>query len=291
MEELVMNVHRLANKLEDDQASRLPDQVPRRPWKEVDLNAEEASTEESDAHVEQDAEGADPPAVEPPPAPKTYAVLLKITELTQHYLAASSPSLRTSLLSLIRTTIPALAAHENSYLPLINTLWPEVTSRLFDDEPHIVSGSLQIISTMCEYAGVFMRTRISSLWPELVIIHRRVSQGVRAERGQPGSGAGQMTLRHTEVGYVDISSRAVWQSLLDLLKTVVKHVGIDADMFEEALTMLRPLRTLHPEVKAVLDDYNADAVWLAQYREGSCAVLERTKVESTGDWEFLELVV
>ncbi|KAH0373160.1 ARM repeat-containing protein, partial [Aureobasidium melanogenum] len=73
----------------------------------------------------------------PPPAPKTYSLLLKITQLTQHYLSSSSPSLRTSLFSLLTTTLPSLAKHENSFLPLVNTLWPEITSRLFDEEAYI----------------------------------------------------------------------------------------------------------------------------------------------------------
>ncbi|KAG9542254.1 ARM repeat-containing protein, partial [Aureobasidium melanogenum] len=74
------------------------------------------------------------PTESTPPAPKTYNLLLKITQLTQHYLSSSSPSLRASLFSLLSTTIPSLAKHENSFLPLVNTLWPEVTSRLFDSE-------------------------------------------------------------------------------------------------------------------------------------------------------------
>lgn len=98
-----------------------------------------------------------------------------------------------------------------------------------------------------------------------------------------------MALRQTDVGYVDVSNKTVWQALIDLLTTIVQHVGIDADLFEEALSMLQPIQALDSRVQAVLEEYNADSVWLARYRSQSCA-LEKTKVEGLGDWNFIELV-
>lgn len=293
VQELLISVRKLASDSSTETNTSLPTNVPQKPWRELDSNFLQALDEKEKREAPpKEEEEEEPPEdsapteqEQPPPAPKTYALLLKITQLTQHYLSSSAASLRISLLSLIRTTIPALAKHENSYLPLINTLWPELTSRLFDDEPHVVAASLQIIATMAEFAGEFMRSRISSLWPELVLLYRRVEKEGRGLQKQSRSATGDMVLKHTEDGYVDVSSRAVWSSLVGLLKTVVRYVGIEAEMFEEVLMMLQPVDGLDLEVRQVLEEYNADAVWLASYRAGSCSI-ERKRVKSTGSWKF-----
>lgn len=214
----------------------------------------------------------------PPPTPKTYTLLLKITELTQHYLSSSSPSLRTSLFSLLNTTIPFLAKHENSFLPLINTLWPEVTSRLFDEEAFIVSGSLNVIAVMSQHAGSFMRTRVESLWPELVRLHKRVSRDINASSSATMSKSSQQrqksqqqqlstTTRALQISYIDPSTRTLLQSLQNLLVTIVTYVEVDAEKFDDVLRMLGPVSSLSEDVRGALENYNADAVWLAGFRE------------------------
>ncbi|KAG9953580.1 ARM repeat-containing protein, partial [Aureobasidium melanogenum] len=208
-----------------------------------------------------------------PPAPKTYNLLLKITQLTQHYLSSSSPSLRTSLFSLLNTTIPSLAKHENSFLPLVNTLWPEVTSRLFDEEAYIVSGSLNIIAVMCEHAGSFMRTRIESLWPELVSLQKKLWKEINA-----AASSQQQTRKvsHQQIatqsleklgGYVDTSTISQVKSLQGLLVAIVKFVEVDAERFDDVLRMLGPMSQLSDNVRKSLEEFNGDAVWLAMYRD------------------------
>jgi hypothetical protein len=207
----------------------------------------------------------------PPPPPKAYTLLLKITTLTQHYLSSSSPSLRSSLFSLLNTTIPFLAKHENSFLPLINTLWPEVTSRLFDTEAYIISGSLNIIAVMSEHAGTFMRTRIESLWPELISLHRKLCIDVNASSGSkaPQKQTQQLTLtKTTTLTYIDPTTKTLIQSFQNLLLTIVEFVEVDAEKFDHVLRMLGPMENLEEEKKSVLREVNGDAVWLAEYRGG-----------------------
>ncbi|KAH0288162.1 ARM repeat-containing protein, partial [Aureobasidium melanogenum] len=223
------------------------------------------------------------PTESTPPAPKTYNLLLKITQLTQHYLPSSSPSLRTSLFSLLSTTIPSLAKHENSFLPLVNTLWPEVTSRLFDSEAYIVSGSLNIIAVMCEHAGSFMRTRIESLWPELVSLHKKLCREINAAASSKNTSqqqqrkASQQQLATTLTtttqslenlgGYVDTSTVSQMKSLQALLVAIVKFVEVDAERFDDVLRMLGPVGQLPDDTRRSLEEFNGDAVWLAMYRE------------------------
>ncbi|KAH0258660.1 ARM repeat-containing protein, partial [Aureobasidium melanogenum] len=208
-----------------------------------------------------------------PPAPKTYNLLLKITQLTQHYLSSFSPSLRTSLFSLLNTTIPSLAKHENSFLPLVNTLWPEVTSRLFDEEAYIVSGSLNIIAVMCEHAGSFMRTRIESLWPELVSLQKKLWKEINAAASSQQQ---QRKVSHQQIatqsleklgGYVDTSTMSQVKSLQGLLVAIVKFVEVDAERFDDVLRMLGPVSQLSDDVRRSLEEFNGDAVWLAMYRD------------------------
>lgn len=245
---------------------------PTRPWgkeKEKDSSGIEELDEDEDP--EGDSRPAEDPPAPPPPSPKTYALLLKITQLTQHYLSSSSPSLRTSLLSLISTTIPALARHENSYLPIVNTLWPELVSRLHDEEPYIISDSLDVIAIMSQHAGSFMRSRIESLWPDLRALHTRLAKLYREaapeSHQQRQSSRAVAKVDMSAVGYVDTSTKALWSSFQTLLIVCVQHVGVDAKIFDEVLAMLRPIARLEAQAIHILDAENADAIWLARFRE------------------------
>ncbi|GAB7346043.1 hypothetical protein MBLNU457_4810t2 [Dothideomycetes sp. NU457] len=243
---------------------------PTKPWgkdKENDSNG----IEELDEDLERSSGPAEDSPAPLPPSPKTYALLLKITQLTQHYLSSSSPSLRTSLLTLISTTIPALAHHEDSYLPLVNTLWPELVSRLHDEEPYIISGSLDVIAIMSQHAGSFMRTRIESLWPDLRALHTRLAKLFREaapkseQKRYPTNAVAKVDVG--AVGYVDTSTKALWSSFQRLLIVCVQHVGIDAKSFDEVLAMLRPIARLDAQAINVLETENADATWLARFKE------------------------
>ncbi|KAK8202102.1 hypothetical protein M8818_005628 [Zalaria obscura] len=265
---------------------------PHRPWKDEHskpMSSDMPPDPFSGIIPEEDEEATEPEAVQPP-IPKTYALLLKITQLTQHYLSSSSASLRTSLLSLIRTTIPALAKHEDSYLPLVNTLWPEIISRLHDPESHVVAGSLDIIAIMCEYAGGFMRSRIETLWPDLISLHSRLKREMTGANSSsaPASLALTERGRSTSLAYVDPTVQAAWQHFIDSLTAIVAHVAVGAELFEDVLSMLHPVSRVAPDVRRVLARYNADAVWLCELREDS---LESPLVRPTGSlgWAFAEV--
>ncbi|KAK5001060.1 hypothetical protein LTR66_000192 [Elasticomyces elasticus] len=233
----------------------------------------------------------------PPPAPKTYALLLKITQLTQHYLTSSSSSLRGSLLALIRTTMPALARHEDSFLPLINTLWPVVIARLDDPESYVIASTLDVIAIICRHAGAFMRSRIESLWHVVGRIYQQAAQGLEGgieRQDKPAMtmlSSGKEVVRAKEPAvsrYVDTSTRIVQQSLIDMLSAIVEYVGIDADMFDDALDMLAPTVKQRPDVRAILEQVNADALWLFEVRNGAVVPPELPVMPSgrSGNAEF-----
>ncbi|KAK6432661.1 hypothetical protein LTR95_011167 [Oleoguttula sp. CCFEE 5521] len=247
----------------------------------------------------------------PPPAPKVYALLLKITTLTQHFLPSTSPSLRTSLLSLIRTSIPAIALHDNSFLPLINTLWPEIVSRLDDEEVHVRTAALEVITLLCEHAGSFMRSRITALWPVIKDLHRHlVADLVKAVAPVVKSGArekididGKAVSRALALTapsdssavavYTDTSLRLLWDALVGFLLAMVRSTpSLDPEIFDETLEMLTPVLD-KLDVREALEGTsgNADAVWLVRLRSGALtppSTPDPSGIEGSG-WHLAEV--
>lgn len=277
---------------------------PKRPWSRSAESA--ADVTKTPLESDQTDEGTAPsvPAsgdhdgeVVKPPAPKTFAILLKISELTQHYLTASSPSLRTSLLALLHATFPALSKHENSFLPLTNTLWPTVVSRLEDDETYVVANALETISCICTYAGDFMRGRIVALWPELrKLAKQRAKLGVAGKRlenkiatsreGLTKSSTGsEIILQKSTVApakrrtaYVDAPTRMLQDAVVHVFKAIVESVNVDADIFDDLLDLAGGLLLEREDLRSAAEWYNADAVWL---------VLERLRSRVTPDLPIL----
>lgn len=293
---------------------------PRQPWGDPKKSENEELTQDEDQPAD------DTPSKEPPPpAPHIFTILLKISELTQHYLTSSSPSLRTSLLSLLHTTIPALAKHENSFLPLINTLWPVLVPRLEDPEAYVVANALDIVALMCEHAGNFMKSRIEAAWSLLKAIHRRTVKRTDnrfvKSRGKPTSLLisptstsltkahpidDDLTLSRPEL-YVDAPTRMIWDALVRLLCAVSQHVGVQEKYFDEILDMLDPVLG-DANVRKALERRSPEAVWLRLYKKsqleeerkgngGEWAVLagieelraRRRRMEVRPEWEFVEV--
>ncbi|KAJ4983559.1 HEAT repeat protein [Stagonosporopsis vannaccii] len=262
-------------------AKEVPAPFPQRPWKE-DLNQE---ADEPDKQPP--PEKPEPP----PPAPRTYHILLTISELTQHYLTSPSPSLRKSLLGLLQITIPALAQHENSLLPLINTLWPVLLPRLHDSEAYVVSNALEVVGMMCQYAGNFMRSRVESAFDVLKKLHRRTQErpstkgqhGGKSSRSTQGklkldsistslsslnisSASSAATLLDRPELYTSAPSRMIWDALVDCLCTVASNVALRDEQFEEVLDILDPVLA-RSDVKKALDKVNADSIWLRLHKK------------------------
>ena len=299
---------------EVQQSSNEP--FPNRPWKEEEIS----NSDDQDGATKEDKNSPLPQTEEPPPpAPRTFAILLKISELTQHYLTTTSPSLRNSLLSLLRTAIPALAKHENSFLPLINTLWPVLLPRLRDPEAYVVSNALDILGLICEHAGDFMRTRIEGSWHLIKKVYQRTKQHdsrskvssttrfssalkiTGIESGMKGlSVYSQTTMDHERPElYVDAPTRMIWNSLVGLLCCVAKYVTLRDERFEDIMGMLDPVLG-RSDVHDALECANADAVWLRLYkksqRQGSDDVGLKKAQTSIGrlpvgkaHWQFIKI--
>lgn len=215
---------------------------------------------------------------------KPHQLLLNITKLTQHYLTTDSLMLRIRLLNLLKTSIPVLAADENSFLPLINTIWPVTISRLQDDETFVVAGALDVIALMCTHAGSFMTSRITESWNELRTVHARCFKSCSRAQPKPALDLSKEGPRNTirmtgqEWGKSKTSAvstvprysqgpvGAIWSSLLGLLKVIATNVRVIEPLFDEMMDMVLPILVARKDVQEALNIRNPDAVWLALWR-------------------------
>ncbi|KAI9693546.1 MAG: hypothetical protein M1820_009161 [Bogoriella megaspora] len=270
---------------------------PRRPWKEESGKKSRPSNlmEEISLPLEDDDGESDLEPEEPadpgPPAPKTYNLLLSISRLTQHYLSSSSPNLQLSLLSLLNIAIPAIACHENSFLPLINTLWPVIVSRLEDSGAYVVTNALLTTSSLCRYAGNFMKGRIEDLWPSILEIYNQKvlndPEGVAAipdrrttTLSQQGTDLVLRELslqRNPSTVYVDATTRAIWDGLVNFFVVVASHVPVSEEIFDDMLRILGPTIIDRMDIRQALERRNPDAVWLAVKKRETQAALDNTK--------------
>ena len=256
---------------------------PRVPWKEINNIEEYKEDTTASENENEDAQMEDAQLL--PPVPKTYNLLLKIADLTQHFLPSSSPSLRSRLLNLIKITVPAIAKHENSFLPLINTLWPEIVSRLDDEEQYIVASALDVIAVLCQYAGDFLRTRVTQVWPRLkeiyqaitneimlsVALDKRISSTTRnASKDVASTRTLKQAVHRMETApstYGDTGTRLLWSSFVATLAMLVQYAKISPEMFDEALGMAAPTLEV-VDVRSAFEKENADAVWLYDIQSG-----------------------
>jgi hypothetical protein len=257
---------------------------PQIPWKEINNIEEYKEDTTASENENEDSQMEDAHLL--PPVSKTYNLLLKIDDLTQHFLPSSSPSLRSRLLNLIKITVPALARHENSFLPLINTLWPEIVSRLDDEEQYIVASALDVIAVLCQYAGDFLRTRVKQIWPRLKEIYQAIAndilQSVWSDKKHSSTTrntsrvvASTSTLKQavhrmetTPSAYGDTGTRLLWSSFVTTLATLVQHAKVSPEMFDEALEMAAPMLVV-ADVRSAFEKENADAVWLYDIQTGA----------------------
>lgn len=163
----------------DAAESVLPKQTPRRPWKQLrtfheELSATQATPGESD-ETEALSESPLPKAA----LTKTYTMLQRIATLTQHHLPSSSASIRSLLLTLLTKAIPYLSHHEDTFLPLVHTLWPILVPRLADSEAFVVAGVLDVMACFCEGAGDFMCGRIEGIWTDIKKIWKQTEETMR----------------------------------------------------------------------------------------------------------------
>ncbi|EER45795.1 HEAT repeat protein [Histoplasma capsulatum H143] len=170
---------------------------PRRPWASERDGLRLMDEDESD--IGSESEGLPPPTTEEKTLSRSHTLLLNIAKSIPPHLSSPSPFLRRSLLTILTRALPILAHDENTFLPLINDLWPSVSARIttpqtlspnsaalttphtgpaqtrnspasidesgIQEEAFVISASCSAIGAMCEGAGDFMASRIEHEFP------------------------------------------------------------------------------------------------------------------------------
>ncbi|KAG9789456.1 ARM repeat-containing protein, partial [Aureobasidium melanogenum] len=276
--------------------------APHRPWtKAEDGLGDDGAAQSLDA--EDDAENDRPlehtNGDKEPALSKSHQLLLNIAQSAVPHMSSPSPKVRLTLLQLLEEVCPLLARDENSFLPLVNTVWPAITPRLLIkdeqssyDMPYTVQAAADTISTMCRAAGSFMTSRIEEIFGELEALFRRVySTATSTKTARQKSASANSTLdglgsrafldvrnlqQQTTVesgssfafnqddGAVPASTRRILDSLVALFITILRYVRISEDNADKVFALLSPLmdKPGKGEIKAALKEYNEDAVWL-----------------------------
>lgn len=230
-----------------------------KPWKTAkelldDEDAKRAAKEGKEAEESEDVPRHNNEVAKIPPT-KVYTMVENIARLSQHYLTSPSSHLRLRLLDLISTASRALHNNEDQFLPLINDVWPVVIKRLYDSEPYVLIGAAKTISALCEAAGDFIFTRIRTEWADMMKLIRSSKLKAETERkSKHGRGA-------------HASSWQMWESMITLLITILEHVRVDEDMFEDCCEVLASVMERW-EVRSAVEVLNADALFLMDLEAG-----------------------
>ncbi|KAF4952017.1 hypothetical protein FSARC_12761 [Fusarium sarcochroum] len=280
---------------------------PNKPWKE-------------DRNEDDGEEGADPPPdEEKPPNSQTYQLLLRVANLTQHYLTSPTPTLRRSLLELLTTASTALAPDEDAFLPLVNSIWPVVIDRLHDPEAYIAVEACHALAGLCAAAGDFLSSRFKTEWadwlrdwcrkvkrqasasPNWTRPHgeasitrgresddSRVLLPLRTGTSLSGKPVTQMVTSSSGSLGKFASPARVWEGTVELLTAIVSYVQVDEEMFDDILDLLSDVLERNVQVREALEAVNGDAVWLSRYERGNAEWLPTPQMDGI---EFAAMAV
>ncbi|KAM5345371.1 hypothetical protein ACJ41O_011233 [Fusarium nematophilum] len=289
---------------------------PQTPWKKEARNEDDGG--EDDASPPKDEEK--------PPNSQTYQLLLRVANLTQHYLTSPTPTLRRSLLELLTTASTALAPDEDAFLPLVNAIWPVVINRLHDPEAYIAIEACHALTGLCAAAGDFLSSRFKTEWADWLrkwcrkAKHQASSRpgqtkprgGEKKTWGRGGGGAEgddnrillplgngdsivsgkpspQPVTPYSHGGLGQFASPArVWEATVGLLTAIVSYVGVDGDMFDDILDLLSDVLERNIEAREALEAINGDAVWLSRYERGNVQWLPTPQVDGV---EFAAMAI
>ena len=262
---------------------------PRRPWSaNLDQSTGQITEIDNDApkELQKDGEDSDLGArptrkeVSEKSPSKAYRLLLNISQATVPHLNSPSPRVRLTLLQLLSRISPLLSRDEDSFLPLINAVWPVVIGRLFSaigedgdgESGYNVIAAAETMSRLCEGAGDFMSSRIEDIFPRLQVLFKTVfarargsdrSRATASSREQAASAtslalhgavdlqivskesvAGDLIGQTSSVaasGLIRSTDSQILEALLLLWVSILNHIRISDEHGEAILEMLSPI--------------------------------------------------
>ena len=216
----------------------------------------------SDDNEHDDYYDASPPeetdTQSPAPKSKTLSLLTQIASSIPSHLTTPSTPLRLSLLHLLRTSLPSLAASDaDTLLPLSATLFPILSTRLFaaKDEPATLLAALEAMTTLCACSGDFLSSRVGETgwWKDVMALWGTVEREVREEvRVRFGGRVETFIARASARSGPSTggSGKGLWgrvfDAFIDLLITIAGDVGVEGVQEDEVFDLLGPLVVSSP---------------------------------------------
>lgn len=173
---------------------------------------------------------------------KSYNMVLQILQKAQIFLSHGNNDIKIRVLALIYAGIPTVATNENKYLPLVHEIWPQLTRRLADDSPFVVSSVLSVMARMITFAGSFMRMRINN---DVLPMISEVLHPARDKRGN---------LLHERREWTGAGRRKVAHAIEQVLQAVVEDGGLRDAERTEVLTVVEDLAGRSEVLRKVLDN-------------------------------------
>ena len=270
---------RKSRKRKLQEADEGPGRAPHRPWRSF--------KSEIDGLEKSNSQGAEAPNREQSASrsleedkkklSKSHQLLVSIAQSTASHLTSPSPQVRNILLQMLEEVSPLLAHDEDSFLPLINAVWPAVVPRLLDysddlsnaETSYNICAAADAIATLCRGAGNFMSSRIDEIFPKIRKLFDQVSRITDSKINQKptattGEAMSAVVGDPASVSHARSSQGLICAALIRLLTAILSHVRVSADMGDEILVLLGPFSTNaeHEGIKEALRIYNADALWL-----------------------------
>ncbi|KAF8225111.1 hypothetical protein L208DRAFT_1368534 [Tricholoma matsutake] len=234
--------------------------APREAWGEP--RAKSPSTQvdnEETSLAEEPGPNADPPLT------PIQALTKQIISRSLYFLTHGSPVIRSTILSLLTSSIPVL--RESALLPSIHSAWPFILNRLSDKEPFVVSAAAALVEALVTHVGSFMFRRIwDDIWPRFRVLLGNLeaadSTSALSRRGYGAVGS-ESAYTHSHRLY-----RCLIKTMTAAMKGVHPH---DASVWEVILAFRRFLHDkAHEELQLCARELyvsigrnSADAVWLS----------------------------
>ncbi|KAK6341305.1 hypothetical protein TWF696_008384 [Orbilia brochopaga] len=255
-----------------------PLETPHEPWGKP-------KTEPPNPLEEEDEGESSPPTAqkaEPKPS-HTYLMIESIARLSQNFLTSRSPSLRLHLLQLISTASPLLSRLEDNFLPLINQLWPVITDRLQDAEPHVVVTTLATITRLCIDCGDFLSSRITEAWPTIREVISKAKRKVDEEQNarktrnpqthsnldidkKASEAAVQGKGSHSRILPAYATHNQIWSAAIPLFEAMASYTSITEEIFDDIVALvaqnLADSDAGYETLREALEAVDKDVVWL-----------------------------
>lgn len=176
-----------------------------------------------------------------PIAKSSYKLLQRIIGYTERYLTHSSPNLRYNLIMTLDSSLDVLFISQEDFLPVINSFWPILVSRIQDEELFVVEAALKCIGDTCRHGKDFMTSRIAQLWPKLKNLFPK------KKRFPPLSPEGR-----------------IFRVLSSCLADIISHTQISEEIFDDMLTTAVPYFAVAESdtLRTAFDKVNPDALWM-----------------------------